>query len=587
MKPTLHRIATIVLVSCYLVLAPFTHAAVAANDVILSQRNAGNTNNDPRYLAPLNNAIWTFSGGVPARTLTPAGLTSLGVNSITASASADLTLSGGVPQGVAKLGTVAQTTYIVFEGDSITDPNVNPSTWPVQLVANYAWAGAVSYFNDAVSGSSISDIVSRYAANVYPHRPSAGQRVLLYVLIGHNDLNSGTSGATAYAALASYWATAKADGFTIVAITVPPSTHFTGTVKDTERATFNQLVRQNYTNYGFLADADTVYPVPTNTTYFADGTHPTAAWHLLMASEANRVIQIFPVTYAPEGLRNLNRMMQTGPNLMQELGLSDGTLLTWPLDWKVTGKTRLGAVPVALAGYATVISPATQANLAFYDSGGVNVAALNDANSGYNSLKFVASGFTFTDGGFTTTIGITGVSVGGNLTVSGTGLQTIGGAASTVRMPGYGAGAATFDSSGNITSVSDARMKNIDRPFTTGLSALRKLTPQVYHWKKESGLNTGDVNVSLMAQDLIAAGVPEAVFTERTVDVTEPITVRDPVSGLTATRMQAKKDAAGKVLTQRVPAAAYTVSDRAVIAVLVNAIKELDARLTAAEKKIP
>jgi hypothetical protein len=44
-----------------------------------------------------------------------------------------------------------------------------------------------------------------------------------------------------------------------------------------------------------------------------------------------------------------------------------------------------------------------------------------------------------------------------------------------------------------------------------------------------------------------------------------------------------KLDGAGEVVTKRV-AATYTVNDRAIIATLVNAIKELDARVTVLEK---
>lgn len=139
-----------------------------------------------------------------------------------------------------------------------------------------------------------------------------------------------------------------------------------------------------------------------------------------------------------------------------------------------------------------------------------------------------------------------------------------------VRFVSYGAGTLTTDSSGNITATSDARAKNLIAPFTTGLAAIRQLTPQKYSWKKATGLNPDDLNVSLVAQDLIAAGISEAVFTERTTSVFDDF---DDGSGKIVKRE--RKDAQGEVVTQKVPSTYYSVNDRAVIATIVNAIKEL------------
>ncbi len=283
---------------------------------------------------------------------------------------------------------------------------------------------------------------------------------------------------------------------------------------------------------------------------------------------------------------------------------------------QITASAATGAVTLSIPNSPVFVTPnigaATGTSLALTNPGGPGVVISTTQGSDFErysegatqkwSIYAPATGglawySSVLTGDVWSLTGSGNGTLAGNLTVSGTGLQTIGGALSTVRMPGYGAGAATFDSSGNITSASDERMKVVDRPFTTGLDSLRKLTPQVYHWNARSGLNTSDVNVSLMAQDLIAAGVPEAVFTERTVDVTEDVSeavevdtgVKD-FAGRAITRSESrttkrpKLDKDGKVLTQRV-ASTYTVSDRAVIAVLVNAIKELDARVKVLESK--
>ena len=177
------------------------------------------------------------------------------------------------------------------------------------------------------------------------------------------------------------------------------------------------------------------------------------------------------------------------------------------------------------------------------------IRAYDRTNSAYRLLEFDASEFRFSTG--------------------------------AVRFSTYGAGSATFDSSGNITSVSDARMKNITGTFTKGLAEIVKLTPKIYTWKPETGLVSDDVVASLIAQDLIAAGIPEAVSTYRTIAVMEDDaqSAEDIAAGKPVTQ-HAKLDAAGKPVTQRVDAN-YSVSDRTVIAALVNAVKELKTEIDA------
>jgi hypothetical protein len=110
-------------------------------------------------------------------------------------------------------------------------------------------------------------------------------------------------------------------------------------------------------------------------------------------------------------------------------------------------------------------------------------------------------------------------------------------ASGIVKLNNYGAGTLVTDSSGNITATSDGRMKDISGSFDRGLDAIINLSPKVYHWNKESGLNTEDVNVGLIAQEVLPY-IPEAV--------------------------SCKDDK-------------YTMSDRPIIAALINAVKELKA----------
>ena len=107
-----------------------------------------------------------------------------------------------------------------------------------------------------------------------------------------------------------------------------------------------------------------------------------------------------------------------------------------------------------------------------------------------------------------------------------------------IRFNGYGAGTLQTDASGNISTTSDESLKDIVGPFTRGLEDLLKIdVPVNFHWRPESGMETAGVYSGFTAQG-VAKGIPEAV-SER--------------DGL------------------------LSLSDRPIIAALINAVKELKA----------
>lgn len=120
----------------------------------------------------------------------------------------------------------------------------------------------------------------------------------------------------------------------------------------------------------------------------------------------------------------------------------------------------------------------------------------------------------------------------------------------TWQMPIYGAGTATFDASGNITSVSDERMKNVSGKFTAGLHELLKVKPITYKWNAASGLETEHRYAGFSAQNMRAAGGSNYA----------------------------------DLLTGQNPDGMYTLQDRAILAMLVNAIKELNAEVEQLKK---
>jgi hypothetical protein len=141
------------------------------------------------------------------------------------------------------------------------------------------------------------------------------------------------------------------------------------------------------------------------------------------------------------------------------------------------------------------------------------------------------------------------VAFGTELGVSGSGSATKFEAFSSTnayRFSGLGAGTMTTDASGNVVITSDETLKVINGSFTAGMSAIRGIEPILYSWREESGNETANSYAGFSGQNVLRF-IPEAVG----------------------------KMADGKL----------TLQDRPLIAALVNALKELDARIASLETK--
>ena len=111
----------------------------------------------------------------------------------------------------------------------------------------------------------------------------------------------------------------------------------------------------------------------------------------------------------------------------------------------------------------------------------------------------------------------------------------------TVRFAGFGAGTLQTDALGNVTVSSDERLKDIHDHFTRGIADLIKIDPITYTWKEETGYDTATVYTGFSAQNVQDA-IPEAVATD--------------TKGF------------------------LTLSDRPILAAVVNAVKELWEKVT-------
>lgn len=196
---------------------------------------------------------------------------------------------------------------LVIAGDSICN-FVPAQRWSDILPNLSQFKGrVVNNRNTCVSGRKIADITAGYAAEVYPHRPAvAGRPVYLFVAVGTNDLEDGGGGAAAaFTALQSYWAQAKADGFTVVAFTVlRVGTTATAAFSTNEIDSFNAKIRAA-TGYDLLVDQNLVLADPYDSNLFnADRVHPIAAGHVLLAAYVN---EAFGGPAAPLGARFTGR----------------------------------------------------------------------------------------------------------------------------------------------------------------------------------------------------------------------------------------------------------------------------------------
>ncbi len=108
----------------------------------------------------------------------------------------------------------------------------------------------------------------------------------------------------------------------------------------------------------------------------------------------------------------------------------------------------------------------------------------------------------------------------------------------SVRFANFGAGTVVTDVNGNVSVSSDVRLKNIKETFGRGLPEIMQIDPINFTWKPNAGLDTKNIYTGFSAQNVQFA-IPEAI----------------------------RRDNKGFL----------TLSDRPIIATLVNAIKDLKA----------
>jgi hypothetical protein len=181
---------------------------------------------------------------------------------------------------------------MIVAGDSRCATNSPPNNWSVVVQSLSQFSGKISeYVNTCVSGRTIEQMAAAYFTEVQPYKPATTgvTPTYLFVYVGTNDLGDGNeTPATAYTALAAYWAQAQSDGFTVVAMTEPMrGTTLGGAFTQNNIEQFNDLIRTAPAgDYTVLLDMSLALPDPYNQNFFlSDYIHPNLPQGNLVEAE--------------------------------------------------------------------------------------------------------------------------------------------------------------------------------------------------------------------------------------------------------------------------------------------------------------
>ena len=182
--------------------------------------------------------------------------------------------------------------HLIFVGNSITSGagSTGGNTYPYYTAkALGLLGGKCSYANLGHSGETTQQLLARYASEVTPTLHTGSKNILVLNEIG-NDIY--LNGLTARQAVDNYWAyvaVARAAGIEVLASTCGPRALFSP-AQLTTLLDANALVEAEFSANGCFdfADFGTIAEIQdiNDTTYLADGTHPTSAGYSCYARVA-------------------------------------------------------------------------------------------------------------------------------------------------------------------------------------------------------------------------------------------------------------------------------------------------------------
>lgn len=188
----------------------------------------------------------------------------------------------------------ALTRKAVIDGDSLsTATDSIDNGYAEQMIASL---GAEWYDeNYGVAGQHLSDCVADFASQIAPTYDYKKHFNILCIWAGTNDIQSGDSAATVYAAMQTYCAAARAAGFKVFCASMMTRSDVTvGNGREAVRLAYNALMTAGASGFsdGYV-DIDTNPHLTNNAdgTYFhADGIHLIAAGYAQVAAMFKTVI---------------------------------------------------------------------------------------------------------------------------------------------------------------------------------------------------------------------------------------------------------------------------------------------------------
>lgn len=182
--------------------------------------------------------------------------------------------------------------FIMWEGDSISQVS---AAGLLPRAGQRALTVPTLGISSAIVGDKVAQLVAR-ASTIDSYYDSTRANNILHVLIGANDLAATISSPSTFVAdLKAYCLARKATGWKVALGTVLPQNEVANAGFNTRRNTANSAIIADPSFYDVLVryDQDTTMGLDasaSNTTYYGDGVHPTAAGHQILGNIAAAAI---------------------------------------------------------------------------------------------------------------------------------------------------------------------------------------------------------------------------------------------------------------------------------------------------------
>lgn len=327
---------------------------------------------------------------------------------------AQVLAAAGLPSGAVTPSAFTSGVNFLFQGDSkfAGGPGVASATCvngagyggvsgsytcsiPGQVSALSYFAGHGTVYNGAVSGTTIAQMNTNYAANIHPKTFAVtGSPCIIFTQIGYNDTTGGTSLATMESGIQTSWTTAHTDGCTVVQTSIIPGANSQAGLAIMYQ--FNEFMRNSVCGSepsGTTAcpdkfvDFTNLTPSPFLVTpygpYYSDNVHEVAGgWALFAAalddtmSTQASVIRSVPVTTPGTGVGNTSyspyslTALTTGSYMLAigDFACNTATIASYSgcignssnvasnayLSWEIGGGTNSVSETLAFAGYSFV-----------------------------------------------------------------------------------------------------------------------------------------------------------------------------------------------------------------------------------------